>query len=76
MPRTEIYTDGSYLDHTQTGGWAAVILRTASGKQAGGSSREMELRALVEAVKMADGPCAVICDHGEIVRTAQVKENA
>jgi hypothetical protein len=27
------------------------------------SSYEMELRALVEAVKMAEGPCRVISDH-------------
>ena len=31
----------------------------------------MELRALVEAVRMADGPCTIICDHGGIVETAQ-----
>jgi ribonuclease HI len=31
----------------------------------------MELRALVEAVRMVDGPCAIVSDHGGIVRVAQ-----
>jgi hypothetical protein len=30
------------------------------GQQTGGSSQEMELRALVEAVKMAEGPRTVV----------------
>lgn len=69
MTRTEIFTDGSHVN--ETGGWAAVILRTASGKQAGSSSQEMELRALVEAAKMAEGPCTIISDHEGIVKIAQ-----
>jgi hypothetical protein len=31
----------------------------------------MELRALFEAVKMADGPCTIISDLDGIIRTAQ-----
>lgn len=69
--RAEIFTDGSFNDQTGTGGWAAVIARTMSGLQAGTSSYEMELRALVEAVKMADGPCTVISDYEGLIRTAQ-----
>lgn len=69
--RTEIIADGSFNDQTGAGGWAAVTLRTASGRQPGTSSYEMELRAIVEAVKMADGPCTVISDHDGIVRAAR-----
>ncbi len=69
--RTEIHTDGSYNDQTGTGGWAAVVTRTASGRHTGTSSYEMELRAMVEAVKMADGPCTVVSDYDGLVRTAQ-----
>ena len=69
--RDESFSDGSYNDQTGTGGWAAVVLRNASGRQVGGSSHELELRALVEAVKMADGPCTVISDHDGIIGIAQ-----
>jgi hypothetical protein len=61
--RTEIHCDGTYNDQTGVGGWAAVSARTSSGRQDVTSSYEMELRALVETVKMADGPCSVISDQ-------------
>jgi ribonuclease HI len=57
--RTEIFTDGSRNDQTGAGGWAAVVVRTSSGREADASSYAMELRALVEAVKLAEGPCTV-----------------
>jgi ribonuclease HI len=63
--RSEIFTDGSCVDQTQSGGWAAVVVRV--GQQTNSSSQEMEFRALVEAVKMAEGPCTVISDHRWIV---------
>lgn len=69
--RTEIFTDGSFNDRTGIGGWAAVAVRTSAGRQIGASSYEMELRALVEAVKMVDGPCTVVSDYHGIVRDAQ-----
>ncbi|MDB5308270.1 MAG: RNase [Gemmataceae bacterium] len=69
--RSEIHTDGSYVEQTDKGGWSAVIVRAESAQQTGGSSYEMELRALVEAVKMADGPCTVISDYEGLIRTAQ-----
>lgn len=71
IDRTEIYTDGSFNDQTRTGGWAAVIARTSSGRQADTSSYEMELRAIVEAVKLADGPCTVVSDHEGIIGLAR-----
>jgi hypothetical protein len=51
--------------------WAAVIVRTSSGKQPNGSRQEMELRALIKAVKMADGPCTVVSVHAGIVKLAR-----
>jgi ribonuclease HI len=72
MPeRTEIHTDGTCNDQTKVGGWAAVIARTSTGRQTDTSSYEMELRALVEAAKMADGPCMIISDYEGMIRTAQ-----
>ena len=69
--RTEIHTDGTFNDQTGIGGWAAVIARTSTGRQDGTSSYEMELRALVEAVKLADGPCTIISDHEGIIGLAR-----
>lgn len=69
--RSEIFTAGSFNDQADRGGWAAVILHTFSGQQTGTSSQEMELRAMGEAVKVAEGPCTVVCDHEGIVKIAQ-----
>jgi ribonuclease HI len=69
--RTEIHTDGTFNDQTGTGGWAAVIARSTSGRQEGTSSYEMELRGLVQAVKMADGPCTIVSDHEGIIGLAR-----
>ncbi|MDB5307459.1 MAG: Ribonuclease [Gemmataceae bacterium] len=70
--RTEIFTDGSFDEQTRTGGWAAVIVRAASGQHPAKTSKETEFRALIEAVKMAEGPCTLVSDHEGIVRTAQL----
>jgi ribonuclease HI len=48
-----------------------LVIRTASGKQANTSSHEMELRALIEAAELANGPCTIISDHEGIVRIAR-----
>jgi ribonuclease HI len=69
--RTEIHTDGTFNDQTGVGGWAAIVARTSTGRQADTSSYEMELRALVEAAKMAEGPCTIISDYEGMIRTAQ-----
>ena len=71
--RTEIFTDGTFNDQTGAGGWAAVVTRTATGRQSGTSGYVMGLRAMVEAVKMADGPCTIISDYDGLVRTAQAE---
>jgi hypothetical protein len=49
----------------------ARALHAEQDKHANGWSQEMELRALIEAVKMADGPCTVISDHEGIVKRAK-----
>lgn len=69
--RTEIHADGTFNDQTGVGGWAAVVARNTSGKQDSTSIYEMELRAMVEAVKMAEGPCTVISDYEWLVQNAQ-----
>jgi ribonuclease HI len=68
--RPEVHTDGIFNDQTGVGGWAAVIARSTSGRQEGTSSYEMELCALVEAEKLADGPCTIVSDHEGIVGIA------
>ncbi|VTR95118.1 ribonuclease h : Ribonuclease H OS=Pseudonocardia dioxanivorans (strain ATCC 55486 / DSM 44775 / JCM 13855 / CB1190) GN=Psed_2488 PE=4 SV=1: RNase_H [Gemmata massiliana] len=69
--RTEIHTDGTFNDQTGVGGWAAVVARTSTGWQEGTSSYEMEPRAIVEAVKLAEGPCTVVSDHEGIIGLAR-----
>lgn len=69
--RTEIHADGTFNDRTSIGGWAAVIAHSTSGRQEGTSIYEMELRAMVEAVKMAEGPTTVISDYEWLVQNAQ-----
>ena len=69
--RTEIHADGTFNDQTGVGGWAAVVARSTSGRQDTTSIYEMELRAMVEAVKMAEGPCTVISDYEWLVKNAQ-----
>jgi hypothetical protein len=31
----------------------------------------MELRAMIEAVKMSDGPCTIVSDHEGVIKLAQ-----
>ena len=69
--RTEIHTDGTFNDRTGVGGRAAVIARFSAGRQEATSSYEMELRAIVEAAKMAEGPCTIVSDHEGIVSVVQ-----
>ncbi|MBP3959921.1 hypothetical protein J8F10_32150 [Gemmata sp. G18] len=71
VTRTEIFTDGSYNDHTDSGGWEAVVFRHTSGQQTGTTNQEMEPRAIVESVKMAEGPTTVVSDHEGIVGIIQ-----
>lgn len=69
--RTAIHTDGTFNDQTGVGGWAVVIARSTAGRQEGTSSYERELRSLVEAVKMVEGPCTIVSDHEGIVGLAR-----
>jgi ribonuclease HI len=69
--RTEIYADGMFNDQTKEGGWAAVVGRTSTGRQSRTSYYEVKLRALVEAVKPAEGPCTLISVHEGIIGVAQ-----
>ena len=68
--RTEIHADGTFNDPTGVGGWTAVVARSKSGRQDNTSIYEIELRAMVEAVKMAEGPCTVISGFEWLVHNA------
>ena len=58
-----IYTDGSYNAKRDRGGWAAVFKdRAISGGKYETSSHEMELTAVVEAIRLSEGPVCVITD--------------
>lgn len=72
--RTEIFTDGSYDPLTGNGGWAAVMIRTSSEKQSRTTNYEMELRAIVEAAKLADGPCTIVSDYDSIIQLAKQRK--
>jgi ribonuclease HI len=69
--RTEIHADGTFNDQTGVDGWAAVVARCTAGRQDSTSIYEMELRTVVEAVKMAEGPPTVISDYEWLVKNAQ-----
>jgi ribonuclease HI len=69
--RQVIHADGTFTPETGKGGWAAVILETETGAGEISSSSEAELRAVLEAVKMAEGPCTVVTDSISIVRNVE-----
>jgi ribonuclease HI len=56
------------VTETKNGGRAAVVLKTASGSQANTSSNEMELKAMVEGVNLAERPCTVVSDLQGLVK--------
>lgn len=63
-----IYTDGGYHQGKGIGGWAYVvtfggeILETGTGKETNTSSFRMELRALREGLKRAEGSGVIYTD--------------
>jgi ribonuclease HI len=64
MKRVEIFTDGSSLGNPGEGGWCAIMRyngkeRIASGGQKIATNNQMELRAVIEAIKLLKEPCEV-----------------
>jgi len=60
----EIFTDGSSLGNPGEGGWCAIMRykgkeRVVSGGQKVATNNQMELRAVIEALRMLKEPCDV-----------------
>lgn len=66
-PSIEIYTDGACAPNPGIGGWGAVLISPAhdgyrkelSGAQAQATNNQMELMAVIEALKALKFPCRV-----------------
>lgn len=64
MKAVEIYTDGSCLENPGFGGWAFILSyqgheKIAYGSQANTTNNQMELRAIIEALKALKEPCEI-----------------
>lgn len=65
MKIVEIYTDGSCLDNPGFGGWAFILNyqgheKTGFGAQANTTNNQMELRAIIQALKALKEPCEIL----------------
>ena len=64
MKKVEIFTDGSSLGNPGPGGWCAIlryinIEKIISGGEDYTTNNKMELKALIEALKLLKEPCEV-----------------
>ncbi|TQR60535.1 ribonuclease HI [Campylobacter troglodytis] len=64
MKKIEIYTDGACLDNPGFGGWAFILRykeheKIGSGAWANTTNNQMELKAIIEALKALKEPCEV-----------------
>ena len=64
MKQVEIFTDGSSLGNPGEGGWCAIMRykgkeRIISGNQRDATNNQMELRAVIEALKLLTESCDV-----------------
>ncbi|TQR32384.1 ribonuclease HI [Campylobacter sp. MIT 99-7217] len=64
MKKIEIYTDGSCLKNPGFGGWAYILRyknneKEGFGAQADTTNNQMELRAIIEALKALKEPCEI-----------------
>ena len=60
----KIYTDGSCLGNPGNGGWAAIIIEdekktSIKGSKKDTTNNQMELRAVIEGLKILKRPCQV-----------------
>lgn len=63
-PKVKIYTDGSCLGNPGAGGWACLLIykgkeKVLSGKQADTTNNQMELTAVIKALKALTKSCQV-----------------
>jgi len=61
----EIYTDGSCLGNPGPGGWGAILLykehqKKISGSKSDTTNNQMELKAVIEALRMLKNPSKII----------------
>ena len=64
LKEVNIYTDGSSLGNPGRGGWGAILeykgkTKELSGSQELATNNQMELRAVIEALKALKEPCKV-----------------
>ena len=64
MKKIEIYTDGSCLNNPGFGGWAYILsykghTKEGFGSEANTTNNRMELKALIEALKVLKEPCEI-----------------
>ncbi len=65
MTEVIIYTDGSCSGNPGPGGWAAILMhdndeREISGSEADTTNNRMELRAVVESLRVLKKPCRAL----------------
>jgi ribonuclease HI len=64
LKRVELYTDGSCHGNPGPGGWAAILeydgrKRELSGAERSTTNNQMELRAVIEGLRVLKEPCRV-----------------
>ena len=64
MKKIEIFTDGSSLGNPGSGGWCAILRyndqeKILKGSQKIATNNQMELKAVIEALKILKQPCEI-----------------
>ena len=64
MKSIEIFSDGSSLGNPGAGGWCAILRykdneKVVSGNQIDATNNQMELKAVIEAIKELKEPCKI-----------------
>jgi ribonuclease HI len=64
MKKIEIFTDGSSLGNPGSGGWCAILRydnneKVLQGSQKMATNNQMELKAVIEALKALNQPCEI-----------------
>lgn len=65
MKKISLYCDGSCLGNPGAGGWCAILHykeweKVLSGRQENTTNNQMELKAVIEALKILKEPCEVL----------------
>lgn len=79
LPEVTLYTDGACKGNPGPGGWGALLLWNGREKELSGSSaattnNRMEMRAVIEGVRILKKPCHVtICSDSALIINAFTK---